>query len=325
MSAHEHHGRHRHSHDVADKIDSAMETNRLGVHALKISVLILGLTATIQVSIVMLSGSVALLGDTLHNVADALTAIPLGLAFWVGRRRASKRYTYGYGRAEDLAGVAIVLTIAASSVAAGWEAVSRLLHPRDIHYVGAVIAASIIGFLGNELVAHYRIRVGRRIGSAALVADGVHARTDGLTSLAVLVGAIGAAAGFRLADPIVGLLITVAIAVLVKGAARDVFRRLMDGVDPHTVDHAEATLRSVPGVEDVGQLRIRWVGHSLWAEAEITVDHSLTVGQAHGVTEAARHDLLHHFPRLTSAIVHADPSAHDGVDHHAALAHHDRP
>src|SRR5690242_11527273 len=230
-----HHVRHMvtpHSHDSADKVDSALEASRDGMRALWISLAGLGITAALQAAIVVVSGSVALLGDTLHNVADALTAVPLGIAFWLGRRAATRAYTYGFGRAEDLAGVIIVLVIAASSIAAAWFAVDRLSNPRDMTHLPWVFAAGVIGFLGNELVARYRIRVGRRIGSAALVADGLHARTDGFTSLAVVPAAGGAALGWRWADPVVGLLITVAIAFVLKDAAREVYRRLMDRVDP---------------------------------------------------------------------------------------------
>ena len=220
----------------------------------------------------MLTGSVALLADTIHNFSDALTAVPLWIAFVLGRRAATRRYTYGYGRAEDLAGVFIVAMIALSAVVAGYESIRRLLHPQPVANVGVLIAAGLIGFAGNELVAIYRIRVGRRIGSAALVADGLHARTDGFTSLAVVVGALGVLAGFPLADPIVGLLITVAILFVLKGAARDIYRRLMDAVDPSLVDTAETSLRAVPGVVDVDELRLRWIGHRLRAETGITVD-----------------------------------------------------
>jgi cation diffusion facilitator family transporter len=145
---------------------------------------------------------VALLADTIHNFGDAATAIPLAIAFWFARQKPSERFTFGYGRVEDLAGMAIVLTILASAIIAGYESIQRLLNPQDISYVWVVIAASIIGFLGNEAVAMFRIRVGREISSVALIADGYHARVDGWTSLAVLFGAIGVWLGYPLADPI---------------------------------------------------------------------------------------------------------------------------
>jgi cation diffusion facilitator family transporter len=299
-----------------------MEASREGIRVLWLSLAVLAATAAAQVGVVIWTHSVALLGDSLHNLADALTAVPLGVAFVIGRRAATRRYTYGYGRAEDLAGIFIVLLIAASSVAAGWEAVNRLLHPLTVAHLWAVAAAGIIGFIGNELVARYRITTGRRIGSAALVADGLHARIDGFTSLAVVLGAGGVAVGWRWADPVIGLVITVAILFVLKDAARQIYHRLMDAVDPDLVDQAETTLRATPGVRDIGPVHLRWIGHSLRAECSLIVDPDLTVTQAHGIAVDAEHRLIHAMPRLGGALVHTDPQAHDGTDYHEALAHH---
>ncbi|WP_282700097.1 cation diffusion facilitator family transporter [Streptomyces sp. CC219B] len=312
-----------HSHDSADRLDRALESSARGMRALWVSLAVLGATALVQAVVVAMSGSVALLGDTAHNTADALTAVPLGIAFVLGRRAATRRFTYGYGRAEDLAGLAIVLTIAASAAFAGWTAVDRLLDPRPVQHVPAVAAAALVGFAGNEWVARYRIRVGRSIGSAALVADGLHARTDGFTSLAVLLGAGGSALGWQLADPIVGLAITAAIVFVLRDAAREVFRRVLDAVDPALVDRAEQALREVPGVREVGELRLRWIGHRLRAEVAVVVDGEATVRAAHAIAVDAEHALLHAVPRLTAALVHADPSPAPGeADPHLALAHH---
>ncbi|GAA1359625.1 cation diffusion facilitator family transporter [Catellatospora chokoriensis] len=313
-----------HSHDTADKVDSALESSREGLRALWISLVVLGVTAVMQAVVVYFSHSVALLGDTLHNVADALTAVPLGVAFLLGRRRPTRSYTYGFGRAEDLAGIFIVLTIAASAALAGYEAFRRLLNPQEVRHLPYVAAAALIGFAGNELVARYRIVVGRRIGSAALVADGLHARTDGFTSLAVLLGAGGAALGWWWADPVVGLLITVAILLVLKDAAREVYRRLMDAVDPKLVDAVEQTLRGTPGVRDVGEVRLRWIGHRLRAECAVAVDAELTVARAHAIAVDAEHRLLHAVPKLTAAMVHADPAGAP-ADPHAVLHHHRDP
>jgi cation diffusion facilitator family transporter len=312
-----------HSHEAGDKLDAAMETSREGMRTLWISLAVLGLTTIVQAVIVALSGSVALLGDTIHNAADALTAVPLGIAFMLGRRAANRRYTYGYGRAEDLAGILIVATIAASAALAAWVAVDRLLNPRDITHLWAVSAAALTGFVGNEWVARYRIRTGKKIGSAALVADGLHARTDGFTSLAVLLGAVGAALGRQTADPVIGLLITAAILLVLKDAAREVYRRLMDSVDPALVEAAESALRGVEGVLDIGQVRMRWIGHALRAEADIVVSARLTVVEAHELAVAAEHALIHAVPGLTAATVHTDHVPTAGHDPHAALAHHD--
>ena len=311
-----------HSHDAADSIDSALTSSAEGLRALKISLAGLAATAAFQVVIVLISGSVALLGDTIHNFSDALTAVPLGIAFLLGRRPPTKRYTYGYGRSEDLAGIFIVAMIALSAAFAGWEAGQRLIDPRPVENVGWVMVAGVVGFAGNELVALYRIRVGRRIGSAALVADGHHARADGLTSLAVVVGALGVAAGWELADPIVGLLITVAILFVLRAAARDIYRRLMDSVEPGLVDDIHRVLASVPGVQAVESVRIRWLGHELRAEAEIVSDADLRLADAHAIAEDAHHRLLHEIRRLTQATIHTSPCGHDGRDHHATTAHH---
>jgi cation diffusion facilitator family transporter len=316
------HGLRPHSHEAADKVDAAMEASAEGIRALWISLAVLAGTALLQAAVVAISGSVALLGDTLHNAADALTAVPLGVAFLVGRRPPTRRYTYGYGRAEDLAGVTIVVIIAASSALAAYEAVTRLAHSRPVSNLIAVAAAAVIGFTGNELVARYRVRVGRKIGSAALVADGLHARTDGFTSLAVLLGAGGVAIGWDWADPVVGLLITVAILAVLRQAAREIYRRLMDAVDPALVDQVEQTLRATPGVLGVGQVRLRWIGHQLRAECEVIVDPGESVVQAHEVAVRAEHSLLHAVPRLTAALVHADPQPQGGADYHAELASH---
>jgi cation diffusion facilitator family transporter len=311
-----------HSHEAADKVDAVIEASAEGMRALWVSLAVLAGTALLQAAVVAVSGSVALLGDTLHNAADALTAVPLGIAFLVGRRPPSRRYTYGYGRAEDLAGVVIVLVIAASSALAAYEAVTRLAHPRPVSNLVAVAIAALVGFSGNEVVARYRIGVGRKIGSAALVADGLHARTDGFTSLAVLLAVGGVAAGWDWADPVVGLLITAAILAVLRQAAREIYRRLMDAVDPALVDRVEQTLHATPGVLDVGQVRLRWIGHHLRAECEVIVDADASAVQTHQVAVNAEHALLHALPRLTAALVHADPQAQAGADHHAALASH---
>ncbi|MGQ0480130.1 MAG: cation diffusion facilitator family transporter [Pseudonocardia sp.] len=311
-----------HSHDPADSVDSALTASADGIRAVKISLVGLGITALAQAAVVAVTGSVALLADTIHNVSDALTALPLWVAFVLGRRAPTRRYTYGYGRAEDLAGVFIVVMIALSAAVAGYESVRRLVEPRPVAYVGAVVAAGLVGFIGNEVVAMYRIRVGRRIGSAALVADGLHARTDGFTSLAVVAGAIGVWAGFPLADPIVGLLITVAILVVLRGAAVDIYRRLMDAVEPALVDAAEASLRSVPGVLGIESLRLRWIGHRLRAETGVEVDPTLTVVQAHAIADDAHHRLLHDVPKLVGATVHVSPAGPEGRAQHDGLAHH---
>lgn len=268
-----------HSHEHHSDSDEAIETEE-GIRALKISLAVLLLTAVFQAGIVALSGSVALLADTIHNFSDALTALPLWLAFALSRRAATRSYTYGYGRAEDFAGLFIVATITLSALVAGYQSVSKLIEGSEISHVGWVAAAAVVGFAGNELVARFRISVGRRMGSAALVADGQHARTDGFTSLAVLGGAAAVWLGYPILDPLVGLGITVAILFIVKDSAVTIWRRMMDAVEPEIVDEIEQAIAWVPGVESVESVRARWVGHRLHSEVSLRVDGTSSVAEA---------------------------------------------
>src|SRR5215217_7447884 len=249
--AHDHqhgHGEgHSHTHGA---VDPSIATSERGIWAVKWSFIGLFATALLQLAVVVLSGSVALLSDTIHNFGDAATTIPLWIAFALTRLGASRRFTFGYGRVEDLAGVLVVLIILFSAVVAGYQAVERLINPRPIELLGAVAAASLLGFIGNETVAVFRIRVGRQIGSAALIADGYHARTDGWTSLAVLLGATGVWLGYPMADPIVGLLIAAAILVIVWQSGKMVFTRLLDGVDPEIIEEIRHSASHVEGVEE---------------------------------------------------------------------------
>lgn len=286
-----------HSHDAADSIDDALEASAQGVRALKISLFVLLGTTLLQAVVVAFSGSVALLADTVHNFSDALTAVPLWVAFVLGRRVASRRYTYGYGRAEDLAGLFIIAVVALSAVVAAWQSIDRFFHPHPLENLGWVVVAGLIGFAGNEAVAIYRIRVGRRIGSAALVADGVHARIDGFTSLAVVVGAIGVLLGFPLADPIVGLLISAAIIVLLWGTVRSIGRRLLDGIEPELVGRLEHALEDTPGVTAVPRVQLRWVGHRLHGSARLEVDAS-SLSDAHRILDSARTHANSHLRNL---------------------------
>ena len=302
---------HSHSHSHTDKVDDALRDSAAGIRTVKISLVVLGITAVAQLVVVALSGSVALFADTVHNFSDALTAVPLWIA--VSLRSATRRYTYGFGRVEDLAGLFVVAVIAISAVVTAVEAVRRLIDPVSLSHLGWVAVAGVVGFIGNEIVAMYRIRVGRRIGSAALRADGLHARTDGLTSLAVVVGAAGAALGFPAADPIVGLLIAGVIGVVMVVAARDVFGRLLDRIDPTLVDTAHDVLAGQPGVLAVRRVRMRWVGHRLEADAELDVDPGLSLTDAHRVAHGAEHELAHAIPKLHSVIVHAYPSHETAV------------
>ena len=310
-------------HGATAALDRALEGDDRGIWALKVSLVGLGLTAGVQLVVVLLSGSIALLADTLHNATDAAIALPIWLAFTLGRRAATRRFGFGFGRAEDLAGLVVVVFIAGSAVLSAYEAIVRLLHPAEVHLLGVVAAAGLAGLAGNEIVARFQIKVGREIGSAALVANGLHARADGIASLGVVAGAVGVTLGFRDADPVAGLLIACMIALVLRDAARDVLLRMMDAVDPGILDQCEGVLRGVPGIKGLGQVRLRWIGHRLHAEAEVIVDSSLSVVAAHDIAEGARHALLHSVPHLSSAILHTDPWGPGGLDTHAPLAHDD--
>ena len=291
-----------HTHDAADSIDDALESNIQGIRALKVSLAILLATTVLQFIVVGFSGSVALLADTIHNLSDALTAVPLWIAFILGRRAANRRYTFGYGRAEDLAGLFIVVVVALSAVLAAWQSIDRLLHPQPLAHLGWVLAAGVVGFIGNEAVAMYRIKIGRRIGSAALVADGVHARTDGFTSLAVVLGAGGAMLGFPLADPIVGLLISAAIIVLLIGTVRSIGRRLMDGIEPDLLARAEEAFASVPGIVQTPRIQLRWVGHRLHCTAVVVV-RDAALSEVEATVEEAKAAVARALPKLDDVLV----------------------
>jgi len=311
-------GGHAHTHGITDP---AILTTERGIRAVKWSFAGLFITAVFQIIIVYFTGSIALLADTVHNFGDALTAIPLLLAFLLARWKPSRRFTYGYGRVEDLAGVFVVLMILVSAVVAGYASIERLFHPEEVTFLWAVAAASIIGFIGNEAVARLRIRVGNEIGSAALVADGNHARADGLTSIAVLFGAIGVYLGFPLADPVVGLLITTAILAIVWESAKTIFTRLIDGVDPSITDEIRHAAEHVGGVKEITDVKVRWLGHRLHAEINMTVDSTLSVESGHAIAKEYRHELLHHLKYLSDATIHVDPATESGTDHHRVAEH----
>ena len=299
-----------HSHDHADSIDTALESSARGMRALVISFTGLMVTAVLQLVIVFITGSVSLIADTIHNFSDALTAVPLFIAFRLGRRAATRRYTYGYRRAEDLAGLFIVLMILTSAVVAIWESVDRLFNPRELEHLGILFAAGVIGFLGNELVAVYRIRVGKQIGSAALVADGRHARADGFTSLAVAASAVGVWLGFERADPIAGIIVGIIILRILWSATRDVFWRLMDAVDPKHVDTIERVAIKVDGVLSINTCQVRWMGHRLRSDISIAVDSRFSVGESHGIGEVVQETLQRKVRFLDEVVVHVEPLDH---------------
>lgn len=305
-------GSHGHTHGT---IDATITTTKKGLWAVKWSFVGLMITFILQLVVVIFTGSVALLADTIHNLGDAVTAIPLGIAFLFALKEPSKKFNFGYGRVEDLAGVVIVLLILTSAIVAGYQAIDRIIHPQEIQYIWAVIAASVVGFIGNEAVAVFRIRVGKEIGSAALVADGYHARIDGFTSLAVLVGAVGVLLGFPLADPIIGLLITVAILKIVWDSVVRVFTRLLDGVEPEMYEQIEHSLSHIEEIKEVVNIRARWSGHRLLTEIYVRVASGLSAAQVHDIIGKIESGVMRHITFCSSVIVDAEPD-----DHHSHIA-----
>ncbi len=313
---------HSHQHDALVS-DQAFLDNQEGIRTVWLALAALTITSVLQIFIVALSGSVALFADTVHNIGDGLNSVPLLIAFYLARRVATRRYTYGFGKAEDVAGIFIVLSIAFSAGVVFYESIQKFINPEPISNLGWVAAAAIIGFLGNEAVALLQIRTGRKIGSAALVADGLHARTDGLTSLAVLLAAGGAWLGFPLVDPIIGLLIGIAILFITKDAIVTMWYRLMDAIEPEYMDQAEGVISRQPGVEELCRLRMRWMGHRLQADVHIAVDPHLTTLESHQIAEQVRHELFHELSNLSEAIIHIDPWLDQPETAHELTLHHE--
>src|SRR4030095_4188227 len=319
---------HRHDHRTSDEhshthgvIDPTITTSERGIWAIKWSFIGLMITAIFQIIVVYFSGSIALLADTIHNFGDAATAIPLWIAFKLAQRKPTKQFGYGFGRVEDIAGLIIVLIIFISAVVAGYSAIDRLIHPRIITNLSWVAVAALIGFAGNEAVAFFRIRTGKEIKSAALIADGYHARADGYTSLAVLAGVIGVWLGFPLADPIIGIMISIAIFRIVWQSVKAVFIRTLDGVEPEILDEIEHAVHHVKGVEKVTDMRARWIGHNLHAEINIAVSPLLDIHQAHDISKEVNHQLRHRLSYLSGAVIHVDPADEAGEEYHKIFSH----
>jgi len=318
---HEHrhgHGGHGHEHGT---VNAELYSDQIGLRAVQLSTAGMLLVSLIQFTIALIGGSAGLLADALHNGGDVLTTIALWIAFSLSRRAANERYTYGYHRSEDLAGIFIVLVIIASAVASAVESILKLAHGNVPTQIYLSMAAALVGVIGNEALAQYKISVGKRINSVPLIADGQHSRIDGLTSLAALIGLIFVLFGLPIADPIAGLVITIVIITVVYSTSRSVLQRLLDAVDPHLVPAIYKVASETAGVEDVNDIRARWVGHTLHVALNIEVDANKTLAQAHDIAEEVRHRLFHTIEGLSEVIIHTDPHGHD-TDPHAKMAHH---
>lgn len=314
------HGHSDHGHEHG-RVDADLYGNKAGLRAVQLSTLGMLLVAVIQFAIAAIGGSAGLFADALHNLGDVFTTVALWIAFVLSSRAANQRYTYGYYRSEDLAGIFIVLVIIASAVAGAVESIQKLTSHNVPTQLYLSMAAALVGVIGNEGLAHYKIKVGKRINSVPLVADGQHSRIDGLTSLAAFVGLVFVRLGLPIADPIAGLVITIVIITVVYSTSRSVLQRLLDAVDPRVVPSILKTAGAVPGVEEVTDVRARWVGHTMHIAMNIEVDAELTLAKAHAIAEEVRHRLFHDIPGVSEVVIHTDPSSASG-DHHQAVAHH---
>ncbi|MGB3202235.1 MAG: cation diffusion facilitator family transporter [Nodosilinea sp.] len=306
---HHHHDDHHHGHGhTHGAVDPEIAASERGLWAVKWSFVGLMITAIAQAVVFALSGSMALMADLIHNVGDAMTSVPLGVAFVMARARPSPRFAYGYGRTEDLAGVAIVAVVFLSALVTGYESIERLRHPQPLDHLGALAAAAVVGFIGNEVVALFRLRVGRAINSAALVADGLHARADGLVSLAVLVSALGVGLGYPWADPVMGLGITLVLLRVVWQSTQTVFTRLLDGVEPEVLDGLRHEVEhGVLGAATVEQVRGRWLGHRLYSEVILAVAANLSVAAGAAIADQLKAHLHQQLPYLAEVTIQLRP------------------
>lgn len=301
------------------------EGTREGLRAIWISAVLLALTTASQLVVVVIGGSAGLLADALDNLGDVITTVGLAVAFMAARRAADARYTFGYQRLEDLGGVFVVLVIWASAVFAAWESYRKLVADHEPTALMAGMIAALAGAVSNEAVARYKIGVGRRIGSQPLIADGAHARTDALASVAAFGGLLGARLGVPEADPIAGLAITAAIVWIAWDASRHVLARLLDAVDPDLIERVAHAATETAGVTGVGRIQARWAGRSLYVTLTVGADPGLSLAAAHDVAEAVHHHILHDLPGVAQVDVHVDPGAPHDVDAHERTADHPAP
>ena len=315
-----HHG-HGHDHGVVDR---AAWASADGIRAIKVSTFGLAATAAVQFAIAAFGGSVALLADGLHNLGDVFTTVALWVAFRASRRAADERYTFGYHRFEDLAGIGIVAIIALTAAAAAYESYRAMLRPRAVGHLAISMAAAVVGIIGNEAVAQYKITIGRRIHSVALEADGIHSRVDGFVSAGALVGLFGVALGYPKADPIAALAITAVIVWVTIGTARGVILRVVDAVDPELIEGIQHSAEAVAGVIDSHDIQARWAGRSLLVNLHLSLDQDLPLHEAHDIGEDVRHAILHDVEGVSQVNVHFDPWAEGAEDahYHRATAHH---
>ena len=293
---------HDHSHaDLAG--DRAFLDNQLAIRTVWIALVALGLTTALQVVIYAASGSVALLADTVHNLGDALNSVPLVDRILFRTSTGEPQVYLRLWPSGGYRGVFIVISIGFSAAYILFESVQRLFNPRELENLEWIALASLVGFVGNELVALMQIRVGRRIGSDAMIADGQHALIDGLTSLAVLIAVIGTLIGVPILDPIVGIVIAFAIVGITWNAIKAVWYRIMDAVDPHLVEHVDTHVRGIEGVAAIEALRMRWVGHRMYGVLKVRVAPGTTLEESQRIVAAAQREAAHVIPQMDELTV----------------------
>ena len=265
--------------------------------AVGVSAVGLALTGGVELALAIATGSVALLSDALHNLSDVSTSAVVFLGFRISKRQPTPGYPYGYERAEDLAGLGVALVIWASAVFAGYVSVRKLIDNGATTHVGIGIAGAALGIVGNQVVARYKLIIGRRIQSTTLIADARHSWLDALSSLGALIGLVLVALGQRWGDPIAGFAVTLFILHVGYQVTGEILHHLMDGVDAGVISAARGAARSVAGVDDV-TVRGRWMGRSLILEIEVELDDDVLLGHADRLGE-----------RVEGAIYEAVPAA----------------
>ncbi|WP_158019182.1 cation diffusion facilitator family transporter [Mycobacterium basiliense] len=283
---------------LRSSFDDVAERRRAN-RAVALSAVGLGLTGLIELAIAAISGSVALLGDALHNLSDVLTSVLVFVGFRASRKLPTDRNPYGFERAEDLAGVGVALVIWASAVVAGVESVEKLLRHGETRNVGWGIGAALTAIVGNQLVARYKLVVGRRIQSATLIADARHSWLDALSSAGALLGLCGVAAGWTWADGVAGIVVTGFICHVGWEVTAEIGHRLLDGVDPEVIATAEAVAAETPGISHA-HARARWTGRTLRVEVEGWVDSAASVADADDIGRQVADRLAARLPQMRS-------------------------
>jgi cation diffusion facilitator family transporter len=276
------------------------------MRAIVVSSLGLLVTSGLELLAVFFSGSVALLSDALHNLGDVFTTVGVYVGFRFSRRRPTAKFPYGYGRAEDVAGLVVVAAIWASAGLAAVESYDKLVSARGTSHLGVGMIAAVIGVVGNQWVARYKLKVGREIKSAPLIVDARHSWLDAVSSAGALLGLVGVAGGFRQADPIAGFAISLFIVRIGLEATRDVVVRLMDAQDEELADAARAAAREVVGPGGVGDVRVRWLGRQVEVRLVVRLPGNLALADVGRTTRTLTATVQHRVPDVREVFVTID-------------------